>query len=46
MGVHKWENMGLDYELKNIEDGTQDDIDRAIDIMSKYEVEIFNKRSA
>ena len=38
--------MGLDYELKNVEDGTQEDIDRAIDIMSKYEVEIFNKRSA
>ena len=46
MGVHKWESMGLPYELKNVEDGTQKDIDRAIDIMSKYEVKIFNKRSA
>ena len=46
MGVHKWESMGLDYELKDVEDGTQEDIDRAIDIMSKYKVKIFNKRSA
>ena len=46
MGVHKWESMGLPYEFKNVEDGTQKDIDRAIDIMSKYEVKIFNKRSA
>ena len=42
MGVHKWESMGLNYELKNVEDGSQLDIDRAIDIMSKYEVKIFN----
>ncbi len=38
--------MGVNYELKNVEDGTQEGIDRTINIMYKYEVKIFNKRSA
>lgn len=44
MGVHKWESMGLDYELKDVPDATQDDIDRAVDIMSEFDVKIFNKK--
>ncbi|RDY29215.1 pyruvate formate lyase-activating protein [Romboutsia weinsteinii] len=46
IGVHKWESMNLNYELKDVPDCTIEDVDRAIDIMSKYDVEIFNKKSA
>lgn len=46
IGVHKWESMNLDYALKDVPDCTSEDVDRAIDIMSKYDVEIFNKKSA
>lgn len=44
MGVHKWESMGLNYELKDISDATQEDVNRAIDIMSEFNIDIFNKR--
>ena len=43
LGVHKWENMGFDYELKNIEDASDKDIQRAKDIISKFGVTVFNK---
>lgn len=43
MGVHKWESMGLDYELKNIEDATKEDVDKAAKIVEKFGVEVFNK---
>lgn len=43
IGVHKWESMGLDYELKNVEDATQEDVDNAAEIIEKFGVTVFNK---
>ncbi|MGL4913549.1 MAG: pyruvate formate-lyase-activating protein [Romboutsia sp.] len=43
MGVHKWENMGFDYDLKNIEDATSDDVTRASEIIENFGVKVFNK---
>lgn len=43
IGVHKWESMGLDYELKNVEDATQEDVDKAAEIIEKFGVTVFNK---
>ncbi len=44
MGVHKWENMGLDYELKNVEDATSDDVAKASEIVEKFGVKVFNNK--
>lgn len=44
MGVHKWEMMGVDYELKDTPDATSEDIDRACEIIEKYGVEVFNRK--
>ncbi|MEF9990959.1 MAG: pyruvate formate-lyase-activating protein [Romboutsia sp.] len=43
MGVHKWESMGVNYELNDVENATDEDIIKAIKIMDKYDIEIFNK---
>lgn len=43
MGVHKWESMGLNYELKNVEDATKEDVDNAAEIVEKFGVTVFNK---
>lgn len=43
MGVHKWESMGFDYELKNVEDATKEDVDKAAKIVEKFGVTVFNK---
>lgn len=43
MGVHKWESMGFDYELKNVEDATKEDVDKAAEIVEKFGVTVFNK---
>jgi len=33
MGKYKWEKLGLNYELENVRDGNQDDVDRAKKIL-------------
>lgn len=43
LGVHKWENMGIDYELKGVPDATPEDIKKASDILKKFGVIVFNK---
>lgn len=43
MGIHKWENMGVDYELKDVPDATQADVDKASEVISKFGVNVFNK---
>lgn len=43
LGVHKWENMGIDYELKDVENATDEDIQRAAKIINKFGVKVFNK---
>ncbi|MCC0782105.1 pyruvate formate lyase-activating protein [Clostridioides sp. ES-S-0108-01] len=42
MGIHKWENLGLDYELKNVPDATKEDVKRASEIISKFGVKVYN----
>ena len=44
MGVHKWENMGLDYELKGVRDADADDIARAAEIIERHGVKVFNSK--
>lgn len=36
MGIHKWENMGVEYELKGISDATWKETNRAVKILKKY----------
>ena len=43
LGVHKWENMGLDYELKDVPDGTKEDVERASKILAEFGVITHNK---
>ena len=45
IGVHKWESMGLNYELKHIEDATSEDVAKASEIVEKYGVKVFNSKS-
>lgn len=42
MGVHKWETMGLDYELKDLQDATYEDVQRASEIVESYGVSVHN----
>ena len=43
LGVHKWESMGIDYELKDVENESSDDIENASKIIEKFGVNVFNK---
>lgn len=43
IGVHKWESMGLDYELKDIDDATDEDVNRATQIIEKFGAKVFRK---
>lgn len=36
MGIHKWENMGVEYELKGIPDATWKETNRAVKILKEY----------
>lgn len=40
MGIHKWENMGVEYELKGIPDATWKETNRAVKILKKYELRV------
>ncbi|MPM51713.1 hypothetical protein SDC9_98464 [bioreactor metagenome] len=44
MGVHKWENMGLEYELKDVRDDDDDDLARAAEIIERHGVKVFNSK--
>ena len=43
LGIHKWEAMGIDYELKHIEDATDDDVNRATEIAERFGAKVFKK---
>lgn len=43
IGVHKWESIGLNYELKYIQDATDEDINRATEIIENLGVKVFKK---
>lgn len=38
MGIHKWESLGIDYELKDVPDATKEDVQKASEIISKFGV--------
>ncbi|MCC0682801.1 pyruvate formate lyase-activating protein [Clostridioides sp. ZZV15-6383] len=42
MGIHKWENLGIDYELKYVPDATKEDVKQASEIISKFGVKVYN----
>lgn len=42
MGIHKWENLGIDYELKDVPDATKEDVKKASEIISKFGVKVYN----
>lgn len=42
MGIHKWENLGIDYELKDVPDATKEDIKKASETISKFGVKVYN----
>lgn len=44
MGVHKWENMGLNYELKDVRDADADDVAKAAEIIERHGVKVFNSK--
>lgn len=44
IGVHKWESMGLDYELKDVRDADQDDVKKASEIIERYGIKVFNNK--
>ena len=46
MGIHKWESMGLEYELKDIKEPTDKDIKRASKIIQSYGVSVYNNQIA
>ncbi|KKY00926.1 MULTISPECIES: pyruvate formate-lyase-activating protein [Paraclostridium] len=43
LGVHKWENMGFEYELKDVPDATKEDIEKASKILAEFGVIAHNK---
>lgn len=43
LGVHKWENMGFDYELKNVPDATKEDVAKAAEVLAEYGVKVHTK---
>ncbi|KGJ49224.1 pyruvate formate lyase-activating enzyme 1 [Clostridium sp. NCR] len=43
LGVHKWENMGFEYELKDVPDATSEDIEKASKILAELGVITHNK---
>ena len=43
LGVHKWENMGFEYELKDVPDATKEDIEKASKILAEFGVITHNK---
>ncbi|MGO0901939.1 pyruvate formate-lyase-activating protein [Clostridioides difficile] len=42
MGIHKWENLGIYYELKDVPDASKEDIKKASEIISKFGVKVYN----
>lgn len=46
MGIHKWENMGFEYELKDVQEPTPEEIKRASDIVESFGVEVHNNKVA
>jgi len=43
LGVNKWESMDIDYELKDVENASSEDIEKAVKIIEKFGVNVFNK---
>lgn len=46
MWIHKWENMGFEYELKDVQEPTAEEVKRASDIVESFGVEVHNNKVA
>lgn len=46
MGIHKWESLGFEYELKDVKEPTPEEIKRASDIVESYGVAVHNNQIA
>ena len=46
MGIHKWESMGLEYELKDVKEPTAEDVKCASEIVEAYGVSVYNNQKA
>ena len=44
--IHKWENMGFEYELKDVQEPTAEEVKRASDIVESFGVEVHNNKVA
>ena len=40
LGVHKWESLGWEYELKDARENTKEEIKTAVNILEKYFKEV------
>jgi len=36
LGVHKWEALGWEYQLKNARENTEEELQTAVEILSPY----------
>lgn len=43
LGVHKWESLGMEYQLKDVQPPTEESKKKAVDILSKYFKEVVLK---
>lgn len=43
LGVHKWENMGFEYELKGVPDATKEDVKKAAEVLAEFGVNVHTK---
>lgn len=43
MGIQKWKELGVEYELENIPDATDEDVKKAAKILSQYDIKLHNE---
>ncbi|MEG2246145.1 MAG: pyruvate formate-lyase-activating protein [Peptostreptococcaceae bacterium] len=43
LGVHKWENLGYDYELKDVPDATKEDVEKASEVLAQFGIKVHSK---
>ena len=43
LGVHKWENLGFEYELKGVPDATKEDVEKAAKVLAEFGVKVHSK---
>ena len=43
LGVHKWENLGFEYELKGVPDATKEDVEKSAKVLAEFGVKVHSK---